>query len=216
MRGWGDEFVRWWVCEVKGWWGGGLVRGCGGEVMGLRVFELMRWWGGEVMSLWIDDFIELMYSGVVWAFMSLSASGLFCYALRTWAECLSCVGMTKTTNSFQLIETLKVKTASIWEHPSVFSKIKIYIYIFYNSTSFMILTICNMEASSVSSKYCPYTDIPYIHFLSLPIYNRISLSLHSFIAIIFSHEISIIRINSFTLEDTVSVWFCNFFYPEIF
>ena len=186
--------MGWWVCEVKGWWGGGLVRGGGGEVMGLRVFELMRWWGGEVMSLWVDDFIELMYSGVVWAFMSLSASGLFCYALRTWAECLSCVGMTKTTNSFQLIETLKVKTASIWEHPSVFSKIKIYIY----------------------SKYCPYTDIPYIHFLSLPIYNRISLSRHSFIAIIFSHEISIIRINSFTLEDTVSVWFCNFFYPEIF
>ena|GEM_PF-1501857 len=114
--------------------------------------------------------------------------------------------MTKTTNSFQLIETLKAKTASAWEHPfRVFSKIKIYIYIFYNSTSFMILTICNMEASSVSSKYCPYTDIPYIHFLSLPIYNRISLSRHSFIAIIFSHEISIIRINSFTLEDTVSV-----------
>ena len=69
----------------------------------------------------------------------------------------------------------------------------------------MILTICNMEASSVSSKYCPYTDIPYIHFLSLPIYNRISLSRHSFIAIIFSHEISIIRINLFTFEDTVSV-----------
>ena len=69
----------------------------------------------------------------------------------------------------------------------------------------MILTICNMEASSVSSKYCPYTDIPYIHFLSLPIYNRISLSRYLFIAIIFSHEINIIRINSFMLADTVSV-----------
>ena len=207
MRWWGDggEVMRWWVCEVMSLWGGGLMR--------WRVGEGMRWWGDEFVSWW---FYWVNVFGCCLAFMSLSASELFCLALRTWAECLSCVGMTKTTNSFQLIETLKVKTASIWEHPSVFSKIKIYIYIFYNSTSFMILTICNMEASSVSSKYCPYTDIPYIHFLSLPIYNRISLSRHSFIAIIFSHEISIIRINSFTLEDTVSVWFCNFFYPEIF
>ena len=210
MRLWVDEVMRLWVDEVMSLWSGKLVSWWVCELMSWWICKLMRLWVGGLVSLWVDVFVSS------WAFMSLSASGLFCYALRTWAECLSCVGMTKTTNSFQLIETLKVKTASIWEHPSVFSKIKIYIYIFYNSTSFMILTICNMEASSVSSKYCPYTDIPYIHFLSLPIYNRISLSRHSFIAIIFSHEISIIRINSFTLEDTVSVWFCNFFYPEIF
>ena len=154
MRWWGDggEVMRWWVCEVMSLWGGGLMR--------WRVGEGMRWWGDEFVSWW---FYWVNVFGCCLAFMSLSASELFCLALRTWAECLSCVGRTKTTNSFQLIEKLKAKTASTWEHPF-----------------------------------------------------RISLSRHSFIAIIFSHEISIIRINSFTLEDTVSVWFCNFFYPEMF
>ena len=150
MRWWGCELISWWVCEVMSLWGDEFVSWWVGGLMSWRVDEWMRWWVceliswrvGEVMSLWIDDFFELMYSGVVWAFMSLSASELFlpCTSYMSGVFILCCI--TKTTNSFQLIETLKAKTASTWEHPfRVSSKIKIYIYIFYNSTSFLVLPL---------------------------------------------------------------------------
>lgn len=74
--------MSWWICKLMSLWVGGLV------------------------SLWVDVFVSS------WAFMGLSASELFYPALRIWEEFLSCVGITRTTNSSQFVETLKVKTAS--------------------------------------------------------------------------------------------------------
>ena len=55
-----------------------------------------------------------LYIRVCLLFVCLKAIELVCTVLGTWAERLSCFGITKTTNNTQVIETLKVKTALLY------------------------------------------------------------------------------------------------------
>ena len=98
MSWWGFECVGLWVCGVVSLW----------------VDELMSWWVGELIRLWVGGLVGLWVDVLVscWAFKSLSASELFYPVLRIWEGFLSCVGITRTTNSSQFVETIKVKTAS--------------------------------------------------------------------------------------------------------
>ena len=52
-----------------------------------------------------------LYIRVCLFFVCLKAIELVCTVLGTWAERLSCLGIAKTTNNTQIVETLKVKTA---------------------------------------------------------------------------------------------------------
>ena len=119
MRLWVDKLVRLWVYKLVRWWDY--------ELMKLWVDKFVRWRDCELMSWWVDKFVrwidctlktlwvcELMYSGVVGYSCVYKSVSRFVLHFVYEGGRLSCVDITKITNSAQFIETLKVNTVSLY------------------------------------------------------------------------------------------------------
>ena len=108
---WGYRLVSWWVSKFLSWWDCELVSLLVFELVSCWVSKFVSWWDCTLMSLWVD---ELMYSGVVgYSCVYKSVSRLVLHFVYE-GGCLSCVDITKITNSAQFIETLKVNTVSLY------------------------------------------------------------------------------------------------------
>ena len=99
-----DKLTSWWVGELVSFLVDGAFEFVSWSVLIFWVNEIVGWWVDGLLNLWVDELVNWCVDvfGICWCFCEfIKLVSWFILLFVIWAWCLSCAGITKTTNSFQ-------------------------------------------------------------------------------------------------------------------